>query len=112
MRAGQYRSAEEAVDALLAMTMEQERLTPKHVGTLRAELDPAIAEADRREFVNVTAETVIADRRAGRGAQGRLNGADSPDADVAAGLRGDLGPRRRGQLRRRRPIAPIVRRGT
>ena len=66
VRSGQYRSAEEAVNALLAMAMEQERLTPEDVADLRAQLDPAIAEADRGEFVEFTAEDVIADRRAKR----------------------------------------------
>jgi antitoxin ParD1/3/4 len=66
VRSGQFRSADEAVNALLAMTMEQERLTPEDVAELRARLDPAIAEADRREFVEFTAEDVIAERRAAR----------------------------------------------
>jgi antitoxin ParD1/3/4 len=66
VRSGQYRSAEEAVNALLAMAMEQERLTPEDVADLRAQLDPAIAEADRGEFVEFTAGDVIAERRAKR----------------------------------------------
>jgi len=66
VRSGQYRSAEEAVNALLAMTMQQERLTPEDVAELRAQLDPAIAEADRAQFVEFTAEDVIAERRAAR----------------------------------------------
>ena len=65
VRTGQYRSAEEAVNALLAMTMDQERLTPEDVAELRAALDPAIAEADRGEFVEFTAEQIIHEGRAG-----------------------------------------------
>ena len=68
VRSGQYPSAEEAVNALLAMAMEQERLTPQDVAELRAQLDPAIAEADRGQFVEFTAEDVIAERRAARAA--------------------------------------------
>ena len=64
VRAGVYRSADEAVNALLAMTREQERLTPEDVAELRAELDPAIAEADRRQFVEFTAEGIINEGRA------------------------------------------------
>ena len=64
VRSGQYRSAEEAVNALLAMSMEQEQLTPEDVGELRAALDPAIAEADRGEFVKFSAEQIIAEGRA------------------------------------------------
>jgi Arc/MetJ-type ribon-helix-helix transcriptional regulator len=66
VRSGQYRSTEEAVNGLLAMAMEQERLTPEDVADLRAALDPAIAEADRREFVEFTAEDVIAEARGTR----------------------------------------------
>ena len=66
VRAGQFGSADEAVNALLAMTMEQERLTPEDVAELRAALDPAIAEADRGEFVEFTAEDVIREGRAAR----------------------------------------------
>ena len=66
VRAGQFASADEAVNALLAMTMEQERLTPDDVAELRAALDPAIAEADRGEFVEFTADDVIRAARAAR----------------------------------------------
>ena len=64
VRAGQYRTTDEAVNALLAESAERERLTPDDVAVLRGELDPALAEADRGEFVEFTAEDVIAERRA------------------------------------------------
>ena len=73
VRAGQFASADEAVNALLAMTMAQERLTPEDVAELRAALDPAIAEADRGEFTAFTAEDVIREGRAARA--GRREGA-------------------------------------
>ena len=66
VRAGLYRSADEAVNALLATTREQERLTSEDIAELRAELDTALTEADRGEFVEFTAEDVIAERRAAR----------------------------------------------
>jgi antitoxin ParD1/3/4 len=65
VRARQYRSADEAVNALLAMTMQHERLTQEEMAELRAELDPATAEADRGEFVQFTTEDIIAEGRAG-----------------------------------------------
>ena len=64
VRAGVYRTADEAVNALLAMTREQERLTPEDVAELRLELDPAIAQADGRHFVEFSAEDVISEGRA------------------------------------------------
>jgi putative addiction module CopG family antidote len=67
VRAGQYRSADKAVNALLAETAERERLSPEDVSQLRAQLDPAIAEADRGEFVEFTAEQIIAEARSARG---------------------------------------------
>ena len=66
VRAGQFASVDEAVNALLAMTMEQERLTLDDVAELRAALDPAIAEADRGEFVEFTADDVIREARGAR----------------------------------------------
>ena len=48
---------------LLALVKEQEELSPAEVEELREKLDPAIAEADRGEFVEFTADDVIAERR-------------------------------------------------
>jgi antitoxin ParD1/3/4 len=64
IQTGQFSSADEAVNALLAMVREQERMTPDELEDLRRELDPAIAEADRGEFVEFTAEDIIAEGRA------------------------------------------------
>ena len=64
VRAGQFASADEAVNLLLALVKEQEELTPSEVEELRAKLDPAIAEAACGEFVDFTADDVIAERRA------------------------------------------------
>ena len=64
VRAGQFASADEAVNFLLAAAKGQERLDPEDVEELRAELDPALAELDRGEYVEFTAKDVIAQRRA------------------------------------------------
>ena len=50
VRSGEYRSPQEA-------------LTPEDVADFRAELDPALAEADRGNFAEFTAEDVIAEAR-------------------------------------------------
>lgn len=63
VRSGEYRSPQEAVNCLLAGLREQEALTPEDVADLRAELDPALAEADRGNFAEFTAEDVIAEAR-------------------------------------------------
>ena len=62
VRAGQYASADEAVNGLLSMLKGQEALSPEDVADLRAELDPAIGEADRGEFTEFTAEDIISKR--------------------------------------------------
>ena len=64
VRAGEFASPEDAVNGLLAHLKRQEELTPQDIAELRAMLDPAIAEADRGEFVDVNIENIIAERRA------------------------------------------------
>ena len=64
VRTGQFRTSDEAVNALLAENAERERLAPEDIALLRDELDPALAEADRGEFVEFTAEDIIAEGRA------------------------------------------------
>jgi antitoxin ParD1/3/4 len=63
VRRGRYSSAEDAVNAAVARLQTDQQLSPQDVAELRAELDPAIAEAERGEFADFTAEDVIADRR-------------------------------------------------
>jgi len=63
VRSGEYGSPQEAVNSLLAGVKEQEALSPEDVAEVRAELDPAIAEADRGEFVPFTADDIIAEAR-------------------------------------------------
>jgi putative addiction module CopG family antidote len=64
VKTGQYRSPEEAVNGLLSRVRDQEELSDEDIADLRAEADLGIAEADRGEFVEFTAEDVIAERRA------------------------------------------------
>jgi antitoxin ParD1/3/4 len=64
VRTGQFSSAEQAVNELLSQLREQDELGPEDLAELRAEVDLGIAEADRGEFVEFTAEEVIAERRA------------------------------------------------
>lgn len=68
---GQYATPEEAVNALLCYVREQEAMTPDDIDELRDELDIGIAEADRGEFTQFTAEDVIAERHAARGARNK-----------------------------------------
>ena len=73
VRTGQYASAEEAVNTLLALVREQEELSPEDIDELRAEVDIGIAEADRGEFVQFTAEEIIAERRSALAARKKVS---------------------------------------
>lgn len=64
VRRGQYALPEEAVNALLSHARAQEELTADDLTELRAEIDIGLAEVDRGEFAEFTAEDVIAERRA------------------------------------------------
>jgi len=66
---GQYATPEDVVNSLLWQVHEQETLTPEDIQQLRDELDVGIAEADRGEFVQFTAEDIIAERHAASAAR-------------------------------------------
>ena len=66
VRSGQYASVEEAVNGLLEQVRTQENLSPADIEELRAEIDIGLAEADRGEFAEFTAEDVIAEQRKAR----------------------------------------------
>lgn len=66
VRRGEYGSPEEAVNQILSRVQSQEELTPEDLADLRAEVDEGLAEADRGEFVEFTAEDVISERHAAR----------------------------------------------
>lgn len=65
VKPGQYRSSAEVIEDALDQMRAQAELTADDVSELRAMLAKAIAQADRGEFVEFSAETVI---RAGRAA--------------------------------------------
>lgn len=64
VKSGEYRSAADAVNGMLALVREQEDLTPQDIEELRAEIDAGIADADAGRFIEYTAETVIEERQA------------------------------------------------
>ena len=68
---GEYDSPEEAVNHILSLVKSQEELTPEELADLRAEVDVGLAEADRGEFAEFTAEDVIAERHAARAAKAK-----------------------------------------
>ena len=61
---GRYDSAADAINAAVARLQTEGEVAALSLDDLRAELDPALAEADRGEYAAFTAETVIAERRA------------------------------------------------
>jgi putative addiction module CopG family antidote len=71
VKAGRYASTTDALNSAVARLQTDVELSKAGIERLRAELDPAIAEADRGEFVEFTAEDVIAERRAARGSRSR-----------------------------------------
>jgi antitoxin ParD1/3/4 len=71
VRTGQHASPDEAVNALRTQARDQEGQTAEDIESLRAEVDLGIAEADRGEFANFTAEDVIAERHAAMAARAK-----------------------------------------
>src|SRR2546423_15035710 len=64
VKLGKYDSAEDVINAAVARLQTDRELSEQDINELRTHLDGAIAEADRREFIEFTAEDVIAERRA------------------------------------------------
>jgi len=69
LKAGRYVSTDEMINAALASLQAQDELSEAEIEDLRAEVDVGIAQADRGEFVEFTAEDIIARCRAERDAQ-------------------------------------------
>jgi antitoxin ParD1/3/4 len=63
---GRFDSAEDAINAAVARLQTERDLAGVQLDRLREELDVGIAEADRGEFVEFSAEDVIAERHAAR----------------------------------------------
>jgi Arc/MetJ-type ribon-helix-helix transcriptional regulator len=64
VRSGFYPSSEAAVNALLAQVREAESLSPEDVEELRVEVGVGLAELDRGELSEFTAEDIKAEGRA------------------------------------------------
>lgn len=64
VRAGQYVSPDAAVNAMVELAQEQEKWTADDVAELRAEIDVGLREANRGDFIDYTAEDIIAEGRA------------------------------------------------
>lgn len=67
VKRGCYDSVDDALNAAVARLQAERDFTPEEVARLRQELDGAIAEADRGEFAEFTAEDIIRERRTARG---------------------------------------------
>jgi antitoxin ParD1/3/4 len=61
---GQFESIEEAANELLGWVSEDEKLTDEDIAELRREVQLGIDQADRGEFVEFTAEQIIAEKKA------------------------------------------------
>jgi antitoxin ParD1/3/4 len=64
VRSGRYDSAADAINAAVAQLQAERDFTGLSLDELRSEVDRGLAEADRGEFVEFSAEDVIAERRA------------------------------------------------
>ena len=64
VRSGRFASMDDAVNAAVALLQTDRDSGGWDVDELRAEVDVGIAEADRGEFVQFTAEDVIQQRNA------------------------------------------------
>jgi putative addiction module CopG family antidote len=64
VRCGEYGSADEAVNELLASMLRQPGESAEEISELRALVDEGIAELDRGEFAEFTAADIIAEGHA------------------------------------------------
>ena len=64
LESGRYDSPDDIINAGLAALQTRQELTTEEIEDLRKEVDKGLAEADRGEFVEFTAEDVIARCRA------------------------------------------------
>lgn len=73
VKAGRFKSADEAMNAAVAHLQAEGDLSGEDLDEVRAEVDAGIAEADRGEFAEFTAEDVIAERRAALAAKKKVS---------------------------------------
>jgi antitoxin ParD1/3/4 len=64
VRSGRYDSTVDVINAAVAQLQVERDLAIPPLVVLRSEIDAGLAEADRGEFLEFTAEDVIAERRA------------------------------------------------
>jgi antitoxin ParD1/3/4 len=61
---GQFASLEEAANEMLALAIEQEKLTDEDIVDLRREVQRGIEQADRGEIAEFDAEQIIREKKA------------------------------------------------
>jgi antitoxin ParD1/3/4 len=61
VRSGRYASSDDVVRSALSLLQTQDDLTTEDIEELREALAPAIAQADRGEFVDFSATSIIAE---------------------------------------------------
>jgi putative addiction module CopG family antidote len=66
IKAGRYASTDEALNSAVARLQSDAEISALDLDHIRADLDPALAQADRNEFSEFTASDIIAERRAAR----------------------------------------------
>jgi putative addiction module CopG family antidote len=64
VKAGQYTDANDLLNEAVEVLRDQERFTPKHEAYLRRELQHGLKQADRGQYSDFNAETIIAEGRA------------------------------------------------
>lgn len=62
VREGHYGSTEDAINAGVAKLQTEHELSPSEIQELQADLDVGLAQADRGEFVEFSAEQIIEER--------------------------------------------------
>ncbi|HSV13758.1 MAG TPA: type II toxin-antitoxin system ParD family antitoxin [Tepidisphaeraceae bacterium] len=66
VKAGLYDSADDLINAAVARLKTDEEKAAEELADLRVDVDAGLAEADRGDFAEFTAEDVIAERHAAR----------------------------------------------
>ena len=64
LKTGQYSDASAVVNEALEMMMDCEQFTPEHEAYIRREVLRGVEEADRGEYADFDAKSIIAEQRA------------------------------------------------
>ena len=73
VRSGRFSSTQEALNAAVAHLQAETEFTAGELHELREAVGAGAAQADRGEFVEFTAEDIIAEGRAARAAQKKVS---------------------------------------